>query len=167
MCHSKEFKGRARNIIYGNNTAAYCIIDVMVYICNSVAYLNDLSLQSKRHIGACMVYNSVSDLLGKIHSPSGLCGFKHIDYTKALLIMFESAFMYLVKNLFTVMSKGCMPQVMTESNCLNQIFVEIKCSSYCSGNLRNLDCMCQSRSEMVPLRSKKYLSLMHEPSESF
>lgn len=62
-------------------------------------------------------------------------------------------------------AKGCMPQIMPQCDCLNQIFIQPEGFCDCSSILRNFQCMRQPGSVMIPFGKKKNLCLLLQPPE--
>jgi hypothetical protein len=65
------------------------------------------------------------------------------------------------------MTKGRVPQVVTEGNRLGQLLVQPQDFGDRSGDLRNLKRMRETRTIVVAGRGKEYLCLVDEPSERF
>ena len=65
-----------------------------------------------------------------------------------------------IQRILTRMAKGCMPQIMSQSNGLRQLLVEPQRFGNRPGNLGNLQGMGQSCPVMIPHRGQKHLGFM-------
>ena len=84
---------------------------------------------------------------------------------QALLVMLKTARIYLTKNFFPCMSKGCMSQVMAKRYRLCQVFIQAQ--GPCNGPryLGDLNSVRQARPVMITLWSKEHLCFMNETPE--
>jgi len=72
-----------------------------------------------------------------------------------------------VKNIFTGMTKRGVPEIMSKSDRLRQLFIQQERFCDSAGDLGNLKGMGQPRSVVVARRRQKYLGFMFEPPECF
>jgi hypothetical protein len=65
------------------------------------------------------------------------------------------------------MPKGGMSDVMSETNCFDEVFVETQCPSHRPRNLGDFERVCQARPVVVTLWCNKDLCFVFEASERF
>ncbi len=85
--------------------------------------------------------------------------FQFFYNTYALFVVAEPAFIHLIQQKFSCVSERCMPQIMSQCDCLHQIFVQPERLRNGSRILRYFKRMCQPRPVMISHRCEKNLRL--------
>ena len=156
--HSENIRITLRNIFYPQDSSTDRIINIVIDIRNFIRQSHDLSFQRMRISTSLMIFNPINYFPGQIQSLSLF--FQIFYYTHTLYIMTESRWTDTGKRTFPCVSERCMPQIMSQCDCLHQIFVQSQRFRDCSCILRYFQCMCKSCPVMIPLRIKKDLRLL-------
>jgi hypothetical protein len=80
-----------------------------------------------------VIKDAVSHFPGKIQSLALFL--QHIDYSQALLVMPEASVIQFIEDLFPYMTERRVSQIVSKSNSLSKVFVEVQCPSYGPGYL--------------------------------
>ena len=152
-----------RYIFLGKHPAPNGIIYIMVNICNFIRKTHNFSFHGRRHQSGLMIHHPVPYLPGKIQSPSALFQFLHNADT--LLIMPESSLADFIQHMFPCMSKGRMPQIMSQRNGLHQVFIQPQRLCNGAGILGYFQGMGQSGTVMISPGRQKHLRLVLQPAE--
>ena len=112
-----------RKLFKSDDTASYGIVNVMIDICDPVAYLYDLALKSHRNNASAVVEYAIPHLICEVKSPPSGSVLDDINCTQALLIVNESAGVYPVKDFFADMSERSVPEIMTECDSFCKVLI--------------------------------------------
>ena len=113
----------------------------MVNVSDLIGQPDDLPFKRKRQSVHLMIYDSVPDLLGKIHT--GAIFFQNIHCPKALLIVAESLRTDPVEGSLSCMPEGCMSKIMAQRNGFRQVLVQTQ-------RFRNGPCVLSAASPFSP-----------------
>ena len=122
-----------RNIILTDHSGPHGIIHIMVNIGQFITETNHLALKRGRFTCCLMIENTVTDFSGQIQTAAVF--FKLFYHTNALLIMPESIGTASVQSSLSGMTKRCVPQIMSQSNSLRQVFIQSKRLGNSAGDL--------------------------------
>ena len=130
---------------------------------------DDLSLRGGRHAVCSVIADPIHCFTGQIQTLSVFLDDLHDADT--LFCMIKSGKsgrpQDLIQRFFSGVTKGCVPQVMTQSNGFCQVFVHTQRFGNGTSNLRYFQCMRQTRAVMVTLRFQKDLCLVLQSAEGF
>src|SRR5688500_1557662 len=90
---------------------------------------------------------------------------EYVDDTEALLIEIESAGRELVEHAFARMPERRVPEVVTKSDGLGELLVQLQHLGDSSRDLRNLERVCQTRAVMIARGGEEHLGLVLEPAK--
>jgi len=77
----------------------------------------------------------------------------------------KAAGQHLVENAFANVTERGVPEVMSESDRLHQVFVKVQPAGDSPTNLRHLDNVCQPRREVISNRCNEHLALVLQAAE--
>jgi hypothetical protein len=109
--------------------------------------------------------NALTNLIGQVQS--GAIPFQHIDNAQALFVMAECASHRVRKRRFASMTKRRMTEIMSQTDCLDQVFVETQGARHRTRDLGHFQCMRQARAIVIALWRDEYLRFMFQPTKRF
>ena len=149
---SQMFDTISGKIFFPYHAGSHRIVDVVIYVCDSVADAHDTPFRCKGFLRSGMIQNPVPDFRGEIQSAASRHTLQNVYHPKTLNIVMKAVGMAHRQIFLSVVAERRMSQIVSQSDRFCQILVERQPPGDRPGNLRHIHGVSQTGPKMISLR---------------
>ena len=153
------------DLLFGDDPGAQRVVQIVIQIGHVIAQPHHHRLPALLRVAGGMGQDPDTGLPAQIETAAIL--FDAVHHPQGLLVMAEPPGINPIERPLPGMSEGCVPQVVTQSNGLRQIFIEHQRPRHRARQPGDLQRVGQARAVMVALRLKEHLGLVFQAAEGF
>jgi hypothetical protein len=166
-CVSEQLDGVRRQLGRFQDAGTNRVVDVVIDVRNAIDDPDDLPLERFGLGVARVLQDPVTDFPGEVEPAT--VAFEEVDDAQRVLVVTERKIKALAQDLVERVLSGVterrMPEVVTESDRLDEILVQAKSPRHASRDPRRLERMRQSRTEVIAARIDENLRLVAQSPE--